>query len=436
MRITGRKPVSVLLAFLTAATLGVSALAGSAATWAATTLLLGATFVSDPMANSGYAQGAIDYYVNPTTLCAVQTCATKPVVTPETFWPFTGLADLTIDESITQGTTIINEAINGELTGGTDTIVVFGNSQSSSILTHEKRNLVGLSAQDKGRLTFVLVANPNRPNGGMLERFFPVSSPSLGLTASGATPTDTGIQTVDIAFQYDGVADLPLRPLNLLADLNVLFGAYLHSSYVSSGSGYTPDELVAAINDPANRQVYGDTTYITIPAKRLPLLVPLRDLGQALGLSGLTTPIADLLEPTLRVLVESGYDRSIPYGQPTTFDFHPKIDDPKLITDLQAAGKAGVRAALADIGATPSRPSQSPSNTAVSASNATTSVASTAGKAPSAAIGRSARKTKTDPAPAGASVAPDENATAADKPANHTVAATRRSAQRSTHHSE
>lgn len=436
MRIIRRKTVLVLLALLAALTLGISALAGSAATWAATTLLMGTTYIPDPMANPTYAHGATNYYINQTTLCAVQSCTTKPVITPETFWPFTGLTDLTIDKSIEQGTIIVDHAIKDELAAGPDSIVVFGDSQSSSILTHEKRDLAGLSVQEKNQLTFVLVANPNRPNGGMLERFGPVSNPFLGLTATGATPTDTGIQTIDIAFQYDGVADLPLRPTNLLADLNVLMGGYLHSSYMANSSGYTPEELVAAVNDPANRQTYGDTTYITIPAKQLPLLVPLRALGQAVGLSALTTPIADLIEPTLRVLVELGYDRSIPYGQPTTFDFYPKIDVPKLVTDLKAAGKAGVQAALADIGVTAPCPSQSPSTAALGDTIATAPIAPTTGKAPRAAGARPARVTKTNPAPGPASSTPDAKTTAAENPARHTGAPAKRSAQRSTPHSD
>lgn len=343
-----RTTVRGLLALVTALILGIAAIAGPVAAQAATTLLMGTTYLPDPMTNPTYVYGATNYYINPTTLCGVQSCTTKPVLTPETFWPFSGLTDPTIDQSILQGTILVDQAIKETL--GTGPIVVFGDSQSSSILTHEKLDLAWMSVQDKSQLTFLLLANPNRPNGGMLERFAPLFVPFLGLTASGPTPTDTGIKTIDIALQYDGIADLPMYPLNLLADLNVLAGGYLHGSYMTSSSGYTPTELVAAVNDPANWQLYGDTTYITIPAKQLPLLVPFRTLGDLLHLSAVTTPIADLIEPTLKVLVELGYDRTIPYGQPTRFGLFPKINLPTLVTDLHAAVKQGVHAALADIG--------------------------------------------------------------------------------------
>ena len=426
-----RRTGSVLLAVLTTLALGVSAFAGSAATWAATTLLIGTTYIPDPMTNPTYANGATNYYIKPTTLCGVQSCSITPVLTPQTFWPFTGLTDPTIDQSILQGTILVNQAIQDAL--GSGPIVVFGDSQSSSILTHEKLDLAGASAQEKSQLTFVLVANPNRPNGGMLERFAPFSIPFLGLTASGATPTDTGINTVDVALQYDGVADLPMYPLDLLADLNVVAGAFLHTSYMTSGSGYTPTELVAAINDPANRQTYGDTTYITIPAKQLPLLVPFRALGQALGLGGLTTPIADLIEPTLKVLVELGYDRSISYGQPTTFGIFPEISVPKLVTDLKAAAQSGVDAALADIGLpAPSFAPQRPASSIVGNGIGTAPAAATARKVATAAAARSTGATKAETArPAATSTATATTAAAADTPGGSAAASTKRSAQRS-----
>ena len=61
----------------------------------------------------------------------------------------------------------------------------------------------------------------------------------------------------------DGVADFPLYPINLLADLNAAAGFwYTHGSYLAPDgrnpdelpNGLTPSELAAAIADPANQQ--------------------------------------------------------------------------------------------------------------------------------------------------------------------------------------
>jgi PE-PPE domain len=106
------------------------------------------------------------------------------------------------------------------------------------------------------------------------------------------------------------------------------------------------------MNDPSNRQTYGDTTYITIPAMNLPLLQPLLDIGIDTGTSWLTKPIVDLIQPTLRVLIELGYNRSIPYGQPTPAGLFPAIDLVALAANLAAAVGQGIRDALTDLDAT------------------------------------------------------------------------------------
>lgn len=105
-----------------------------------------------------------------------------------------------------------------------------------------------------------------------------------------------------------------------------------------------------ASSNPTNQQTYGDTEYIMIPAKQLPLVVPLRTFGDKTGLSAVTKPIADLVEPTLRVLVELGYDRNTPYGEPAKFGLFPKINPSDLAFDLSSAAQSGVRAALTDLG--------------------------------------------------------------------------------------
>jgi hypothetical protein len=78
----------------------------------------------------------------------------------------------------------------------------------------------------------------------------------------------------------------------------------------------------------------------------LPLVVPLHSIG--LGF------VADLIEPALRVIIEeTGYDRSIPYGQPTPFRLFPVFDPIKLAVDVLAAIPAGIEQALGNAGLAP-----------------------------------------------------------------------------------
>ena len=72
-------------------------------------------------------------------------------------------------------------------------------------------------------------------------------------------------------------------------------------------------------------------------------MVPLHSIG--LGF------VADLIEPALRVIIEeTGYDRSIPYGQPTPFRLFPVFDPIKLAVDVLAAIPAGIEQALNNLG--------------------------------------------------------------------------------------
>ena len=329
---------------------------------AATAVIMGPTFIPDPSADPDYLRIVAKDYVDAATNCKIGNCALKPLVTPAELWPITGLNDLTFDESITTGLQLLTAELEAQIAAAaTETVVFFGNSQSSTLLTLAKIGLADLATADKSRLVFVLLANPNRPNGGLMARAAPTSIPDPGVTAAVATPTDIGIPTIDIAFQYDAVADYPAYPSNVLSLLNTLAGARIHSGSATTLNGYTEAELAAAINDPANRQIYGDTIYITIPAKTLPLVDLLRAFGAETGLSDLTTPLADLIEPTLRSLVELGYDRTA-YGHAQPFGPLPANKQLQLDSLTTAATSAGLDAVISALKQGALGPSSGPVN--------------------------------------------------------------------------
>ena len=259
-----------------------------------------------------------------------------PLDTPEQFWPFTGPDDLSFDISIADGTRALEQAIaeqQAQSGPSDDPTVVFGYSQSAAIASAAKRRLSDQAASNgtAAAVSFVILANLNRPNGGINSRFAGAALESLGWTFTAAAPTDTGFRTVDIARQYDPFADFPTYPLNVIADANAVL-ALLYGSHDYSGvtlnpadSGYDPHTVV---------QQYGDTTYYFIPAATLPLLRPLRDLG-------FDPLLLDAIEPAARVLVEFGYDRTIPFGQPTPAQLVPRDDLDQLNRDLMAAIEQG-----------------------------------------------------------------------------------------------
>ena len=213
-----------------------------------------------------------------------------------------------------------------------DPYLVEGYSQSASIAVTEKMQL--MQAGQHPDVTFLLLGDPNRPDGGLEERFVGLTIPGLDGAFNGADPTDAGIPTIDIANQYDGFADLPQFPINPMADLNAILGIiYAHAAY---GDGPLPEEI-PAIWPPSEpltgpyaseyvlgsteivKQVDGDTTFYFIPTTELPLLDPLRSLG-------VPESVLNVFQPALQVIVEAGYDRSIPFGDPTPVELIPTID--------------------------------------------------------------------------------------------------------------
>lgn len=262
-----------------------------------------------------------------------------PVVTPEEFWPIGGLWDETMDDSVREGTAALTAAITETIARHTAEgdpgapIVVFGYSQSAAIVTTEKRLLTEAVAQGQQAppVSFVVIGNAGRPNGGINERFSGLWLP--GWTFSGATPTDTPFPTVDIARQYDPAADFPRYPLNLLALANALMGLFYAHDY----SQVTLDPTDPRYNAGTLVQHYGDTTYYFIPAQHLPLLQPLWDLGISPQLLG-------AIEPTLRVLVEYGYDRGLSPGVPAPVGLFPTVSLSVLQSDLTTAWQQGVAA--------------------------------------------------------------------------------------------
>jgi hypothetical protein len=277
------------------------------------------------------------------------------VYTPEEFFPTFG--SRTFDQSVEAGRgnlnkcvhassgCVYNTAVGSNAPAAGDTFVIFGYSQSAVVATQVKRDLIaGYDPTNPGatpQTSFVLVANPNRPNGGILERFYPYSIPILGVTFNGATPTNSPTDskgnyifpTTDVVRQYDGWGDFPAYPLNLLATANAIAGIYyLHGDYSSVGLG-----------DAVYQGTTGDTRYYIIPTQRLPILRPLAQLG-------VPDPILAVLDAPLRVLIEAGYARTTNPGVPTLAGLVPLVNPITLLGNVAGSIPVGIDNGLQGIG--------------------------------------------------------------------------------------
>ena len=222
----------------------------------------------------------------------------------EPLWKLSGLFDLTLDQSVQAGVADLEAAM---AENGNDHLVIYGVSQGALIADREKRKLAeqypaGTDAPD---IDFVMQGTLNLPNGGLFARFPGLYLPILDWSFNGPAPTDTQFDTVVINRQYDFWADFPLYPINVIADVNALLGAFYQHLY-SFDVSLAPDPSAS----PAFQGTHGDTSYYFFETEDLPLFAPLRSLG-------VPEALIDVVEPFFRVLVELGYDRSIPPWEPT-----------------------------------------------------------------------------------------------------------------------
>lgn len=208
------------------------------------------------------------------------------VFTPEGLYPITGIKDLTFNVSVARGVTALNNAIQPLAVPG-NTINVFGYSQSTVVASLEMHALnptntpSGTLLPSGVTLNFTLVGDPSNPNGGLLTRFPGLSMPSLGLTFGTATP-DNSFPTRIYTIEYDGFADFPRYPINLLSDLNAFLGiATVHGTY----QDFTLSQIQTA-TQLTNTSGPTQTQYFILQTPNLPLLEPVR----AIPIIGIPSP--------------------------------------------------------------------------------------------------------------------------------------------------
>ena len=250
-----------------------------------------------------------------------------PAWPDEPLWKLSGLFDLTGDQSIEVGAADLEAAMAAN---PDDHLVVYGYSQGGVVVNKVREKLAaqyaGTEAPD---IDFVLAGDVAVPNGGFGARFPGLHIPVLEWSYDGAELTDTPFDTAVINRQYDGFADFPLYPLNLVADFNAILGLFYVHAWpfdVSLADNATTTPVVSQ---------HGNTTYYFFESQDLPLFGPLRTLG-------VPEPVIDVVEPFFKVIVDQGYDHSIPAWKPTPARLIPPLHPAKLTTDLVDAIGQGV----------------------------------------------------------------------------------------------
>jgi hypothetical protein len=212
---------------------------------------------------------------------------------PGTLGLYNGFGAPTGDQSIALGQAAVVQDIGTASPSPSNPVTVVGYSEGAAAAS----NLVP-NYGPSSNVNFVLLGNPENPNGGILARF-PTGAtiPLLGITADGPT-SSSGAPVVIVTQEYDGIADAPAYPLNVVADANAVLGfVYLHGDYQAVNPN-APTNIVTTS---------GNLTEILVPTApgALPLEMPLAAVG-------VPKPILVALEPALQAIINTGYPPSSP----------------------------------------------------------------------------------------------------------------------------
>jgi hypothetical protein len=229
---------------------------------------------------------------------------------PASAWPFTKRHP-TMGGSVAQGV-VATTALVKDTSGPK---VVIATSQGTLVADQALADLAADShAPPKSELSIVIVADPLRPGGILSGLPAGIYIPLLDYTTRSVPKSQYDI--VVLKQEYDGIADFPDRPLNLLADANALAGiVYLHSREHDGASyiGIPETGGVTTVND-----LGGKTTTYLLSTKDLPLTQPLRDLG-------VPAVAVDALDRVLRPVIDSGYSRNdVKPARPKGPSVHPR----------------------------------------------------------------------------------------------------------------
>jgi hypothetical protein len=271
--------------------LGAAGTGGPASSAATVALIMGGT--NNPMPDAQYVTDIYKKYVLP----LFPTATKQGLFTPEQFWPVTGsLGTLTFGQSVAQGVTLLDGAIKSQLGMGNN-VVVFGYSQSATIVNNEINSLIASGFGHTSNISFIQIGDPNTPNGGILSRFPGFYIPVLDVLFNGAQPSSPYNTTIYTA-QYDGIANAPQYPIHILSDINAVMGYFfVHGQYPDMTSAMIQN----AVHLPTSPGYTGNTQYYMLMTQDLPLVQPIRAIPYA------GPPLADLIQPQLRVLVDLGY---------------------------------------------------------------------------------------------------------------------------------
>ena len=206
-----------------------------------------------------------------------------------------------VDDAVAMGRASLDDQIRNAVAGG-DPVVVAGLSEGTLVINRELAHLATTpGAPPADLLSFAMFSGPEL---GLFDVYLPAGFrlPLVNYTVHRLAESQYDVSVV--YHQYDGWADPPDRPWNLLAVVNSLVATF----YVHNGPSLaTPSD--ADMVSQVTSQLGGTTTTYMIPAPTLPLLKPLQVLG-------VPKWAVDALNSALKPIVDAGYSTLTPDAGP------------------------------------------------------------------------------------------------------------------------
>lgn len=206
-----------------------------------------------------------------------------------------------VDDAVAMGRGALDDQIRNAVSGG-DPVVIAGLSEGTLVINRELAYLATTpGAPSKNLLSFALFSGPET---GLFDVYLPAGFrlPLVGYTVHTLAESQYDVSVV--FHQYDGWADPPDRPWNLLAVVNSFVATfYVHNPPALA----TPSDGVVVSQ--VTSQLGGTTTTYMIPAPTLPLLKPLQQIG-------VPKQAVDALNSALKPIVDAGYSRLTPDAGP------------------------------------------------------------------------------------------------------------------------
>ena len=226
---------------------------------------------------------------------------------------------------------------------GNDHLVIYGYSQGAIVANVEKR-----------KLAEQYPAEPQPPTSTSCWAVTPISPTAAFMPGSRASTFRSSIcrstvpsRPTPSSTRTSSPGSTTASPISrcIRSTSSPLLNAVLGFVYVHM---YPFDVSLPAdpTTSPAYQGKHGDTSYYFFETQDLPLFGPLRTLG-------VPESLIDVVEPFFKVIVDLGYDRSIPPWEPTPARLIPPLDPATVAADLVDAIGEGINNAAALIGSPP-----------------------------------------------------------------------------------